>query len=143
MFRGKNPNRVHVEQSTHDRCVQAVADSLAADGYHVLADHIHWEPGAPHEVSHCVPDILAKKDDQTTVFEVETCSTIGDIHTREQLAAFSLTYPTVLVIPQDCLSRFLEGGPVEHARNHLKSWGLHKVTLATFDLRSQKLQIHR
>ncbi|MTV50179.1 hypothetical protein GJ688_14475 [Heliobacillus mobilis] len=139
MFRGKNPNRVQVEQTNHDQCVQAVASQLKAAGYFVLADHIHWEDGAPKEIEHCVPDIMASKDNVTTVYEIETCSTLGDVHTTQQLTTFSSQYKTVLVVPQDCYSKFLNGSLIDHAKSGLLREGLRHVSVAVYDPSTDKL----
>ena len=73
-------------QSTHDRRVRALANSLENQGWAVQADLPNFDQPDPIGKAEKIPDIFATRGNQTKIIEVETPSTV-DSH-QDQHSTF-------------------------------------------------------
>lgn len=73
-------------QSEHDNCVLANAETLVNQGWDVQADLPGFDQPAPIGKGNRIPDIYATLGDQIMIIEVETPSTVNSHH--EQHSTF-------------------------------------------------------
>lgn len=139
MYRGKNPDRDNRSQMNHDLIIEYIAKDLVSQGYTVYADHIDWPAGSPDAINGFTPDITAYKDDSFLIFEVETCPTYSDAHTRSQLIAFSKAAPTYIIVPTTCFRVNQEVSSVSQVQTQLRTWNLNSVRVGTCDLSTGQL----
>lgn len=140
MSKGQNPNRPPDSQANHDKMVRYVAKDLVAKGYNVLADGINWPKGTPPEINGYIPDITATKNNLLLIFEVETCPTYDNDHTRAQLSAFSRRSTTYIIVPPVCVNNGKEYDPVPDVKECLIKWGLTSVRIGTCNPHTGKIQ---
>jgi hypothetical protein len=131
MTKGRNENRPANSQSNHDKMVKYIANSLKSQGYIVKADHIGWENGSPEEIYNYIPDITASKNGQFFIFEVETCPTYKDVHTKEQLSSFSKKGTTYMMVPHACNRNSKTYDHISEIKQTLKQWELSSVKIGT------------
>ena len=131
MANGKNPNRSQESQSNHDKMVRYIANDLQSRGYYVRADHIPWNNGKPDEIDGYIPDVTASSQGQFLIFEIETCPTYDDEHTRKQLTAFSNHSTTFIIVPNSCQRNNQSFDPVPEVKQCLRNWGLTSVRVGT------------
>lgn len=135
MAKGHNPKRQSKSQTNHDKIVSHIAKNLTSQGYSVLADHINWKYGAPDEINGYIPDILAEKDNNDILVEVETCSTYTDAtHTKPQISAFNKSKTTYMIVPNFCKKDGHSYDPIPEAKETLKSWNLSSVRVGSCSL---------
>ncbi len=132
-LKGSNPNRSSEARSNHNKIVLLLADHLNKLGYSVKADHIYWPNGRPYEINGYRPDVTAKKSGSTFIFEVETCDTYCDDHTKSQLTAFSKSYHynTYLILPSNC-DCFI-GDTILKAKLQFVTWKIRNINVRTCD----------
>ncbi|TEB08606.1 hypothetical protein Psch_02172 [Pelotomaculum schinkii] len=133
MGKGSNPKRSADSQINHNNMVRYIANDLVSKGYGVLADHINWPKGSPGKINGYIPDLTVTNTDSFIIFEIETCSTYSDDHTREQLTAFDKKGGTYIIIPSACSMGNINYDPVEEVKQNLKNWGLFSVRVGTCD----------
>lgn len=64
-------------QSIHDNCVLALANRLEDQGWEIQADLPNFDQPDPIGKDERIPDILATRDNQTQIIEVETPNTVN------------------------------------------------------------------
>jgi len=111
--------------------------------YYVKADHIDWKQGSPDEINGYIPDISASKQYQLLVFEIESCSTYNDDHTKAQLTAFSKSYITYIIVPPVCIRDGKKYDPVPEVKKCLKDWGLTSVRVGTCNPFTGKIEYNK
>lgn len=131
--KGSNPKRSADSQINHNNMVRYIANDLASRGYSVFADHINWPRGSFCEISGYIPDITATDTECSLIFEIETCQTYNDDHTREQLTAFDKKGGTYIIIPPVCSRDNKDYDPVAEVKQNLQNWGLFLVRVGTCD----------
>lgn len=133
MGKGNNPKRSADSQIDHNNMVRYIANDLASQGYSVLADHINWPKGSPGAINGYIPDLTLTNTDSFIIFEIETCPTYSDDHTREQLIAFDKKGGTYIIIPPACSGDNKNCDPVTEVKQNLKNWGLFSIRVGTCD----------
>lgn len=131
--KGSNPRRSANSQIDHNNMVRYIANDLVSRGYSVRADHIGWPKGPFFEINGYRPDITAIDTDSSLIFEIETCSTYSDDHTKEQLTAFNKKGGVYIIIPPVCSRDNKNYDPVTEVKENLKNWGLFLVRVGTCD----------
>ncbi|GAA2775392.1 MULTISPECIES: hypothetical protein [Bacillati] len=97
--------RLNEAQSVHNRMVRSTAEQLVREGFEVFADHIGWSGGTPIEVDGYRPDIIAIKNRQMYLLEVETMDSYNKEHCISQISAFSKALPeTHVILPAGYMS---------------------------------------
>lgn len=75
------------ESELHKKTIERIAVAYSRSGYEVKADHIqNFE--YPEKYRMIKPDIVAEKDDQKILIEVETESSIGNDREKRQRREF-------------------------------------------------------
>ncbi|MDD4237865.1 MAG: hypothetical protein PHT62_04855 [Desulfotomaculaceae bacterium] len=133
LVKGSNPKRSADSQIHHDNMVRYIANDLASRGYSVHADHINWHKGPFREINGYIPDITAIDTDSSLIFEIETCLTYSDDHTKDQLTAFDKKAGTYIIIPPECSRGNKNYVPVAEVKQILRNWGLFLVRVGTCD----------
>ncbi|CEG28091.1 hypothetical protein [Bacillus sp. B-jedd] len=144
---GTNEKRPAVSQTNHNKMVKYIAESLSTAGYYVLADHIGWEAGCPSEINNYIPDIVASKPATATkaaqkfIFEVETCPTYMDEHTRAQLSAFSTASGiTYIMLPHSCQRNGKVYDHITEMKQLLVKWNLTSVKIGTCNFNNGEIK---
>ena len=104
------------DQDAHDNMLRTRADKLNEEKYSVKADLEEYED-KPEEINGKQPDIIATKDGEKIIVEVETCKSYSLDHTKEQYEAFSSVSGAEfqVVIPKSCY---------EEAKAKAEEWGI-------------------
>lgn len=130
---GSKPKRSADSQIDHDNMVSSIANDLASKGYSVFADHINWPKGPFWPINSYTPDVSATNIDISLIFEIHTCSTYNDEHTKEQLTSFDKKAGTFIIVPPVCSRDNKNYDPVSEVKQILKNWGLFSVRVGTCD----------
>jgi Holliday junction resolvase len=131
--KGNNLKRSADLQINHDNMVRYIANDLVTRGYSVRADHINWPIGSFREIDGYIPDITAIDNNTSLIFEIETCLTYNDDHTREKLTAFDKRAGTYIIVPPMYSSHNKNHNPVAEVKQILEKWGLFLVRVGTCD----------
>lgn len=78
--------RTKVSQSKHDQKVQQVAEEYKQKGYKISADLPGYSK--PPKRGSYIPDIIAKKDKEEIIVEVETVDSVNNPRDLAQQGAF-------------------------------------------------------
>lgn len=133
MEKGNSPKHSANLQISHDNMVRYIANDLVSRGYSVRADHINWPKGSFLKLNGYIPDITAIDNNSSLIFEIKTCLTYNDEHTKEKLMAFDKSAGTYIIVPPMCASNNNNYDPVAEVKKILKKWGLFLVRVGTCD----------
>lgn len=88
----------------HNKYINHIIDSLKKDGYKISADHIENQNKLPREVNGFKPDIIAEKNNEEIIIEVEIC---GALLFKDHLKIKRFSSDKrrfILVVPPECLN---------------------------------------
>ena len=108
--------RKEKDKNIHDRMTRIRANNFKKADYDVQAHHIEGYDN-PKEINGHIPDIIAEKDDEKIIVEVETCDSYDSEDTKEQFEAFESVSDAKfhVVIPKSCF---------EEAKTQAERWGI-------------------
>ncbi|MGQ9604184.1 MAG: hypothetical protein ACUVUU_08220 [bacterium] len=103
------PERSSTENAIHNMIIGILVEFYEKLGFNVRADHIGGFRECPDKIGSYTPDLIAEKEDDTRVIEVETRGTIGSSRARQQLLQFvSNEHKVILAIPYECLNSAMD-----------------------------------
>jgi hypothetical protein len=99
--------RDHLEESLHYLMINVLVDSLESEGFTVAADHVGGRRERPAAIGDFVPDIEAKRGEETHLIEVETQSTLASPRFQNQLARLGAQtgVHAYVAVPFDCIEK--------------------------------------
>ncbi|MFZ1946446.1 MAG: hypothetical protein WAW06_02775 [bacterium] len=97
--------RDQIEESLHYLIISVIAESLEREGFAVTTDHVSGRGLRPVAVGGFVPDIVARREGDTRLIEVETQATLQSARAKAQLAAYAAEpgARVYVAVPFDCI----------------------------------------